>query len=112
MHPVQTSVPVCCRVVVSLCVTVAVPVLAVGDLQVHVDPEDKHLAFHAHLVQRGGRERVRKGHQAHWPTHRAGGAWHHGRATADSPGHMDHLTGRVYSNLHGCTCTVSLLNER
>ena len=67
------------------------PVLTIYDLQVHVHSEDKHLALHADLVERGWRERVRQRHQTHGPTHGARGAGDESRAAADSPRHVDHL---------------------
>lgn len=69
----------------------AVPVLAVNDLQVHVHAEDKHVALHAHFVERRRRQCVRQRHQAHGSTHGAGGARHQSRAAADAAGHVDHL---------------------
>lgn len=70
------------------------PVLTIYDLQVHVHSEDKHLALHADLIERGWRERVRQRDQTHRPTHGARGAWDESWAAADSPCHVDYLTNR------------------
>ena len=41
------------------------PALAVHDLQVHVDPEDKHVALNAHLAEGGRGKGVGQRHQPH-----------------------------------------------
>lgn len=69
------------------------PVLAVDDLQVHVDSGDEHLTVDANLVDGGRRQGVGHHHHPHdLIGHRA--AVRQSHPDAQTPRDVDHLSGR------------------
>lgn len=71
------------------------PVLAVDDLEVHVDARDKHLTVDAHLVDGGRRQGVRHHHHAHDLVGRQA-AVRQGHADAQAARHVDHLRDQTH----------------
>lgn len=69
------------------------PALAVHDLQVHVDPEDEHVALDAHLAERGGGQGVGQGHHPQGTAQRRVRVGEGGQPGAEAAGHVDHLQG-------------------